>query len=102
MSKGKMISQAAHASLNSALKVKKKKLGIFKQWKKEGQKKVILMGDLETIEEIKEKAESKKIMASLIKDRGLTELQPGTKTALALGPDQEGVINKLTSSLPLV
>lgn len=72
MSVGKLVSQGAHASLEAALKVKKKKPKVFQSWRKEGQKKVVLKADLETLKEIRKKSKKKEIKSSLIKDRGLT------------------------------
>ena len=46
MSKGKIAAQAAHASLEAAMKTmstdKIRKEGIFESWRKEGMKKVVL------------------------------------------------------------
>jgi len=36
-----------------------------------------------------------------IKDAGLTQLEPGTLTAMALGPDKEEKLDELTGHLPL-
>lgn len=102
MSTGKLVSQGAHASLKAALKVKEKKPKVFKTWEKEGEKKVVLRANLDKIKEIKEKADELGIIKSLIRDKGLTEIEPGTRTALALGPGKEEKVNELTSSLPLL
>lgn len=101
MSIGKLVSQGAHASLETALKVKREKPEVFETWRGKGQKKVVLKADSKSIKRIRKKSKEIGVKSSLIKDKGLTELEPGTMTALGLGPDKEKKIDKLTSSLPL-
>ena len=100
MSKGKVAAQASHAAVDSSHKADKK---ILAAWKKEGQKKVILKVSSETdLLVLVEKCQKLKINYSLISDAGRTEVEPGTITALGIGPDTEEKINKVTGSLPLL
>ena len=100
MSKGKIASQTAHAAVDASHKADKKTLDA---WKKEGQKKVILKVNSETdLIVLVEKCQKMKIKYSLISDAGRTEVEPGTITALGIGPDTEEKINKVTGSLPLL
>lgn len=100
MSCGKMAVQVAHASVDCAFKLYKKNSALLKKWIREGQKKVVLKADEQEIFKIEEKAKSMGILFSIIKDAGLTELEPGTLTAIAMiGEEKE--IDKITGYLPL-
>lgn len=100
MSKGKLAAQCCHASVSSVLKSGKKEI---KKWESEGQKKVVLKAkNAEHLIELKKKADSYGLKNSLVSDAGLTELTPGTITALGIGPDEEKKIDKITGSLPLL
>ena len=100
---GKLSTQVSHASVSSALICKEKKHIWFKEWLALGQKKVVLEAkNLAELNELHKKAISLKLPCVLIKDAGLTEVPPGTVTALGIGPAPEEIINKVTGSLPLV
>lgn len=100
MSKGKLATQAAHASVNVYKKAKK---SIVDEWLSNGGKKVILKVDTEKeLINIYEKAKVSKLPCVLIKDAGLTHLSPGTVTAVGIGPDDEKKINKITGKLKLL
>lgn len=100
LSKGKLAAQCAHASLEAYKKADKR---IAALWDKEGSKKVVLKAkDLKQLLALKEKCEILKITHALIADAGLTETKPGTITALGIGPQRDGVINKVTGSLALL
>ncbi|MCW1296254.1 MAG: peptidyl-tRNA hydrolase Pth2 [Candidatus Parvarchaeota archaeon] len=103
LSRGKACVQVAHASLVSALKVQKKNEKLFKKWLLDGQKKVVLKvrGEKELLE-IYEKARENDLVCEVIRDAGLTELEPGTITCIGIGPDEEKKIDKITGSLPLL
>ncbi len=98
LSSGKLCSQAAHAAISSAVRSK-----YFKKWEKDGQKKVILkVKNLNQLIELQKKCSKLKIAHALISDAGRTEVEPGTITALGIGPDKEELINKITGALPLL
>jgi PTH2 family peptidyl-tRNA hydrolase len=100
MSCGKRCAQAAHASIvafNTADRV------LQKAWFSEGQKKVVLKAnDERTLFELKVIAERAGISSSLIQDAGMTEIPPGTITALGLGPAKSEDLDKITGSLSLL
>src|SRR5512137_101355 len=80
MSCGKRCAQAGHASIGAYNNTDK---DLRKAWFAEGQKKVVLKAnDERTLFEIKVTAERSGIATSLIHDAGMTEIPPGTITAL--------------------
>ncbi len=99
MGKGKMAAQAAHASVSALENAKK---SVADGWKMEGQKKIVLKVHLEEMMQIKKSCEIMKIPTSLIRDAGLTQLDPGTVTALGVGPDREDKIDKVTRHLKIL
>jgi len=103
MGVGKLAAQAAHASLMSyfeAVKIDKK---IAETWLKEGEKKIVLKADnVEIIEKLYGAFNYKGIPCALVSDAGLTQLPPGTKTALGIGPWTSEEIDAYTSFLKLL
>lgn len=100
LSRGKTAAQAAHASLQAW-----KNAGdeIRERWEREGGKKVVVESeDEEQLFRLKEDANNLGLPTALITDRGYTEVDPGTKTALAIGPAETERIDKVTGSLPLM
>ncbi len=107
MSKGKLAAQAAHASLDAALKAMQRdrvfKDNLFERWRKEGAKKVVLKVESEeALRKLRDKATQANLVNALIKDAGLTEVPAGTVTALAIGPDEEKKIDKITKDLNML
>lgn len=99
LSKGKLAAQAAHGAVSAFTESGVK----GKSWLREGQKKVVLKcKDLAHLKQLKEKCDALGIKSVLISDAGLTEIKKGTITVLAIGPDKEERINKVTGSLPLL
>lgn len=103
MSTGKTAAQAAHASLESYKKaVSNRKLWV-KRWEACGCKKVVLAaGSLELLKDLHKRAESLRIPCALIKDAGMTEIAPGTTTALGIGPAPETKIDIITGKLAVL
>ena len=100
MSCGKRCAQAAHASIGAYNNADK---ALQKAWLSEGQKKVVLKADDErTLYELKVIAERAGISSSLIQDAGMTEIPPGTITALGLGPAKSEDLDKITGMLTLL
>lgn len=100
LSKGKAAAQAAHASL---LSYEHAPVHARKQWKAQGQKKVVLkVQGLRDLYAIKNEAEKLGLPCVLVEDAGLTEIPPGTVTALGIGPARADEIDKVTGHLELL
>ena len=103
MSKGKMVAQAGHAVISSAEKSRRYHENWWKAWMKEGQCKIAVKVKSEKeLLELETQAHRMRLPCILIIDRGLTEVPPGTKTCLGIGPAPAEKIDKLTGALPLL
>ena len=96
LSKGKLASQCSHASVEAVLKSNKK---IIEEWRKFSKKVVLKVDNENDLIKYKKEAEKVKLVTALIRDAGLTEIPPGTITCLAIGPDKEEKIDKITGKL---
>jgi len=103
MSTGKKCAQACHASVSASDLTKMQDNNTWKDWSQSGQKKVILkVSSKEDINLLYSKVIKQKIPCFLVKDAGLTQLEPGTTTALGIGPVLSTKIDKITGDLPLL
>lgn len=106
MSPGKLSAQVAHAAVTCVLQMlrkDKKYQEWIKEWEKQGQKKVVLqVGNIEELLNLYNKAISDGLPTCIIKDAGLTELEPGTITCIGIGPAPEELIDEITRTLKLL
>ena len=103
MGTGKKCAQSCHGSLSSADLVRIKNKEVWKKWKNAGQKKVVLkISSMEELNEIVSKLEKNGILFFLVRDAGLTQLTPGTTTALGIGPALSKTLDKVTGDLKLL
>lgn len=103
MSPGKLAAQVAHGSVGAAELTRKKHRRWFYNWLSEGQKKVVLkVGSESELQNLKKKADKLNLPNILVVDAGLTELTPGTVTALGIGPAPNEILDQVTGNLPLL
>ncbi|PSQ14394.1 aminoacyl-tRNA hydrolase [Halobacteriales archaeon QS_8_69_73] len=99
MGQGKLAAQVAHASLSA---YESADSSARSGWTSGGQKKVVLKGAGESqLQELADQARREGLPYALVRDAGHTQLEPGTLTALAVGPGAENVIDKVTGELSL-
>jgi len=102
MSCGKAAAQACHAAVSAAENTRKTHLSWWRSWMREGQRKIVLKVHSEAeLLGVERETRGSGIPASLISDMGLTELPPGTITALGAGPAPSGLVDRITGGLPL-
>ena len=99
LSQGKLASQVSHASVEAVLKSNKEKVN---EWRKFSKKVVLKVEDEKELIRFKNLAEKAKLVTALIKDAGRTEVKPGTITCLAIGPDDDEKIDKITGKLKIL
>lgn len=103
MSKGKIAAQAGHAAVSAAEEARKRWHEWWSGWLEEGQRKIAVRVDSEEeLLELEKKAKELQLPSALITDRGLTELPPGTKTCLGIGPAPSDQVDEVTGNLRLL
>lgn len=99
MGEGKLAAQVAHASLSAYEDASR---SARSDWKGSGQKKIVLQADGESaLFELADAAERRGIPNAIVRDAGHTQLDPGTVTALAVGPGPETDVDAVTGDLSL-
>ena len=100
---GKAAVQVAHAAVMLARLAERRDPAGLDSWLAAGQKKIALvvptLADLEALER---EARGKRIAVLWVEDAGLTEVAPGTKTCLGLGPARTSDLDPVTGRLELL
>ncbi|MFH0863435.1 MAG: peptidyl-tRNA hydrolase Pth2 [Candidatus Altiarchaeota archaeon] len=98
MGKGKIAAQASHAAVATADKSRYKA-----DWLSQGQKKTVVKvtGEKELLT-ILHAARDAGLPTVLIEDAGHTQVEPGTKTCVGIGPAPVEQIDKITGKLKLL
>jgi PTH2 family peptidyl-tRNA hydrolase len=100
MGKGKLAAQAAHASLQA---YENAHTSTQREWKGSGQKKVVLkIGSESELHELADQARREGLPHAVVTDAGHTQLEPGTVTALAVGPGEANLVDRVTGELKLL
>ncbi|KAJ3882305.1 peptidyl-tRNA hydrolase [Lentinula edodes] len=103
MTVGKISAQCGHATLACYKALTKKNPKLVRHWERTGQAKIALKGTSEEqLLELEAIAKSLNLCARSIIDAGRTQVEPGTRTVLAIGPAPVPLINEVTGSLRLL
>ncbi len=102
LGKGKLAAHVAHASLEGYKEAKRRNAEIVEEWEREGQRKIVVkVKDESEMLELFEKAK-RFVPCALIRDAGLTQIEPGTLTCIAIGPWKDEEVDRLTKDLKLL
>src|SRR3989338_11664433 len=94
LQKGKLSSQVSHASVEAVLISDR---NIVNEWRKNGMKKSILkVKDLDELWLYEKEAMKNKLKVAIIRDAGKTFFKNPEITCIAIGPDKEEKIDKIT------
>ncbi|MGI0152015.1 MAG: peptidyl-tRNA hydrolase Pth2 [Thermoplasmata archaeon] len=100
---GKAAVQAAHAAVMLAEEARHRRPQWFDAWTATGQKKIALVVDsLEELELLRRQAVARGLTTVVVEDAGLTEVAPGTKTCLGIGPAPAAELDAITGNLALL
>jgi PTH2 family peptidyl-tRNA hydrolase len=100
---GKAAVQVAHAAVLLAQEAAKRSPEAYRAWSAGGQKKIAVVAPaLSDLESLAREARHSGLPYVLVEDAGFTEVPPGTKTCLGIGPAPGSEIDPITGSLPLL
>lgn len=103
MGKGKIAAQCSHAAVSTYKQLMKRNTTLLKQWEYNGQPKVVLKcANEEELLALYQHARVLGLTTSIIQDAGHTQVMPGSKTVLGVGPGPDNIVNKVTSHLKLL
>ncbi len=103
LSAGKAAVQAAHAAVMLVTQAEDHRAPGLRAWFAQGQKKIALtVPTLEDLAQLERRARAQGIPTVWVEDAGLTEVAPGTRTCLGLGPASAIDLDPITGHLPLL
>ncbi|XP_064208374.1 peptidyl-tRNA hydrolase 2, mitochondrial isoform X2 [Anguilla rostrata] len=102
MGKGKVAAQCSHAAVSAFKQVQRRNPDLLRQWEYCGQPKVVVRApDEESLIELLAHAKELGLPVSLIQDAGRTQIAPGSRTVLGIGPGPVDLVDKVTGHLKL-
>ncbi|XP_029375397.1 peptidyl-tRNA hydrolase 2, mitochondrial [Echeneis naucrates] len=102
MGKGKVAAQCSHAAVAAYKQVQRRNPELLKQWEYCGQPKVVVKApDESTLIDLLGHAKEIGLPVSLIQDSGRTQIAPGSRTVLGIGPGPADVIDSVSGDLKL-
>ncbi|TFK57445.1 peptidyl-tRNA hydrolase II [Heliocybe sulcata] len=103
MTAGKIAAQCGHATLACYKVLAEKNPRLIRQWERIGQAKVALRASSEDeLLELEAIAKSLNLCARSIQDAGRTQVEPGSRTVLGIGPGPVPLVNQVTGHLKLL
>ena len=103
MSTGKKVAQGCHAAVIAVNSASKYTPAVVQAWVNEGQRKIALkVVSEEELLDVYQRAKFLNLPCSLVQDAGLTQLEPGTKTAVGIGPAKTEKVDSIVKTLKLL
>ncbi|XP_061400637.1 probable peptidyl-tRNA hydrolase 2 [Musca vetustissima] len=103
MGKGKIAAQCGHGAVGAYQKAVHRTPSLVRAWENTGCAKVALKVESEAeMMALKRAAEAKGLNTCLIRDAGRTQIEPNSKTVLAIGPAAVEAIDQVTGHLKLL
>nr|XP_020468009.1 peptidyl-tRNA hydrolase 2, mitochondrial isoform X2 [Monopterus albus] len=102
MGKGKVAAQCSHAAVSAYKQVQRRNPELLRQWEYCGQPKVVVkVPDEDALIDLLGHAKEAGLPVSLIQDAGRTQIAPGSRTVLGIGPGPADLIDSVTGDLKL-
>ena len=100
MSPGKAAAQSGHATLGCYRRAMRRCPNAVKDWLRIGQMKItVKCPTVQELLELEERCAAAGLNTCLIRDAGHTEIEPGSRTVLAVGPAPASAMDPLTGHL---
>ncbi|XP_033606629.1 peptidyl-tRNA hydrolase 2, mitochondrial-like [Cryptotermes secundus] len=102
MEKGKAAAQCSHAAVMAYEQALHHQPAVLRLWQACGQAKVVLKVETEReLLELAHKARNQGLITSLVCDAGCTQVAPGSKTVLGIGPGPVNLVDTVSGHLKL-
>ncbi|KAG0717659.1 Peptidyl-tRNA hydrolase 2, mitochondrial [Chionoecetes opilio] len=102
MGKGKAAAQCSHATLKAYKQLHKRNHSLLRTWEMNGQPKVVVKVDDEaSMMDLSALAREVGLRVSIIQDAGRTQIAPGSRTVVGIGPGPVELIDQVTGHLKL-
>ncbi|CAD6994301.1 probable peptidyl-tRNA hydrolase 2 [Ceratitis capitata] len=103
MGKGKIGAQCGHGAVGAYQKAVRRTPHIVRAWENTGCAKIALRVESESeMMAVKRAADANNLTTCLIRDAGRTQIEPNSKTVLAIGPAAVEDIDRITGHLKLL
>ncbi len=103
MGRGKIAVQCSHAAVSAAEEARSNFREWYEAWMSEGQSKIALeVKEVTSLLELERKARNLPLPVYLVRDKGITQIPPGSITCLGIGPAPSGTLDILTRKLTLL
>ncbi|XP_049838969.1 peptidyl-tRNA hydrolase 2, mitochondrial-like [Schistocerca gregaria] len=102
MGKGKIAAQCAHAAVKAFRIAEELCPSLLLTWLENGEPKVVVRTESENdLLALRKAAQEVGLIAALIQDAGRTQIAPGSRTVLGVGPGPSELIDQVTGHLKL-